>query len=84
MLSIAQNKSTTKLPLMAALAITINLVPMTSIFDESEDLIEELMELIDEPLFEDSSRVRISEVACSLSLEHWTASISHGGSSIPV
>lgn len=46
---------------------------MTSIFDESENLAEELMALIDEPLFEDSSRVRISEVACSLSLEHWTS-----------
>lgn len=31
----------------------------------------ELMAIIDVPLFDDSSRLRVSDVACSLSLEHW-------------
>lgn len=41
------------------------------IFDESDSLAEELQEIIDLPLFDDSSRIRTSDVACSLSLEHW-------------
>ncbi len=43
------------------------------IFDESEILAEELMEAIDRPLFDDSDRIVVSDVACSLSLEHWHA-----------
>lgn len=46
---------------------------MPTIFDESERLAEELMALIDVPLFDDSPRIRTSDVACSLSLEHWTS-----------
>ncbi len=46
---------------------------MASIFDESDDLAEELMALIDLPLFDDSPRIQTSDVACSLSLEHWTS-----------
>lgn len=46
---------------------------MSSIFDESDNLAEELMALIDVPLFDDSPRIRTSDVACSLSLEHWTS-----------
>lgn len=41
------------------------------IFDESDRLAEELQEIIDLPLFDNSSRIRTSDVACSLSLEHW-------------
>ncbi len=46
---------------------------MTSIFDESDDLSEELMALIDVPLFDDSARIKTSDAACSLSLEHWAS-----------
>lgn len=41
------------------------------IFDESDSLAEELQEVIDLPLFDNSSKIRTSDVACSLSLEHW-------------
>ena len=44
-----------------------------TIFDESDALAEELLALIDVPLFDDSPRIRISDVACSLSLEHWAS-----------
>lgn len=54
---------------------------LPSIFDESDDLAEELMALIDVPLFDDSRRIRTSDVACSLSLEHWvsTRALLHSG-----
>lgn len=48
-------------------------MPPPTIFDESDGLAEELMALIAVPLFDDSSRVRISDVACTLSLEHWAS-----------
>lgn len=48
-------------------------MPPHAIFDESDTLAEELMELIAVPLFDNSPRIRISDVACSLSLEHWTS-----------
>lgn len=41
------------------------------IFDESDTLAEELYAVVDLPLLDDSSRTRTSDVACSLSLEHW-------------
>jgi len=41
------------------------------IFEESDALAEELLAVIDLPLFEDSPRVKTSDVACSLALEHW-------------
>lgn len=41
------------------------------IFDESESLAQDLQEIIDLPLLDNSTRIRISDVACSLSLEHW-------------
>ena len=43
----------------------------TTVFDESDALAEELRAMIDAPLFDDSPRLQISDVACSLSLEHW-------------
>ncbi|MEZ5460199.1 hypothetical protein [Dokdonella sp.] len=46
---------------------------MPTIFDESDDLAEELLALIDLPLFDDSPRIQSSDAACSLSLEHWTS-----------
>jgi len=48
-------------------------MPPSTIFDESDALAEELMALIAVPLFDDSLRIRTSDVACSLSLEHWAA-----------
>lgn len=42
------------------------------IFDESDSLAEKLQKvIIDLPLLDDSSRIRTSDIACSLSLEHW-------------
>ena len=41
------------------------------IFEESDELAEALLSVIDLPLLGDSPRIRISDVACSLSLEHW-------------
>jgi hypothetical protein len=40
-------------------------------FDESEELAETLISIIDLPLFDDSPRIQTSDVACSLALEHW-------------
>ena len=42
-------------------------------FDASDHLADELIALIDLPLFDDSLRIRTSDVACSLSLEHWAS-----------
>lgn len=43
------------------------------IFITTEELAARLFQLIDQPLFDDSSRLVVSDVACSMSLEHWTA-----------
>ncbi|WP_289284253.1 MULTISPECIES: hypothetical protein [unclassified Methylophaga] len=43
----------------------------TEIFDESDSLAGKLQKVIDLPLFDSSSRISTSDVACSLSLEHW-------------
>lgn len=39
----------------------------------TEELAAKLLELIDLPLFDDSPRIVVSDVACSMSLEHWSA-----------
>ncbi len=52
------------------LGVTKIMQPL-DIFDESDDLAKELQEVIDLPLFDDSPRIRTSDVACSLALEHW-------------
>lgn len=44
---------------------------MRDIFDDSDEFASELMAVIDLPLLDDSSKVRTSDVACSLALEHW-------------
>lgn len=41
------------------------------IFDDSDALAGELLAVIDLPLLDDSPKVRTSDVACSLALEHW-------------
>lgn len=45
---------------------------MDDLFEESERLAVELLQLIDLPTI-DSERVQISDTACSLALEHWHA-----------
>ncbi len=41
-------------------------------FEESDQIAEDLLAVVgDLPLLNDSERVRIADVACSLSLEHW-------------
>jgi len=46
---------------------------LDSALEESKEFADELLAIIDLPLFNDSVRVGISDVACSLSLEHWHA-----------
>lgn len=43
------------------------------VFVATEELAAKLLQLIDLPLFDDSSRLTVSDVACSMSLEHWAA-----------
>jgi hypothetical protein len=45
----------------------------SEIFDDSDALADEVLALVDVPLFDDSPRIRISDLACSLSLEHWAS-----------
>jgi hypothetical protein len=45
---------------------------MDDLFEESERLVGQLLQLIDLPRL-DSERVQISDTACSLALEHWHA-----------
>lgn len=40
-------------------------------FDQSDHLADELLAVIDLPLLDDSPRLQVSDVACSLALEHW-------------
>jgi len=46
-----------------------------NIFDATEELIAQLFPLIDLPLFDDSDRLAVSDVACSMCFEHWTATL---------
>ena len=46
------------------------------LFVTTEEFAEKLFQLIDLPLFDDSLRLVVSEVACSMSLEHWPATLS--------
>lgn len=58
-------------PVNSDIAVTNTLVTISTIFDESDALATEILELVDVPLFNDSPRIKTSDVACSLSLEHW-------------
>ncbi len=49
---------------------TSNMEPR-DIFDDSDTLASELLAVIDLPLLNNSAKVRTSDVACSLALEHW-------------
>jgi hypothetical protein len=46
-------------------------LPSPTIFDESDALAAEILALVSVPLFDESPRVRTSDIACALSLEHW-------------
>jgi hypothetical protein len=45
----------------------------SEIFDESDALAAEMLAVVDVPLFDSSPRIRTSDGACSLSLEHWAS-----------
>jgi hypothetical protein len=45
---------------------------MDDLFEESERLVFELLQLVDLPTI-DSQQAQISDTACSLALEHWHA-----------
>jgi len=45
----------------------------SDIFKATDELADELLRLIDLPLFDRSQRLAVSNVACSLSFEHWVA-----------
>lgn len=47
----------------------------SNIFDATEELTARLLPLIDLPLFDDSNRLAVSDIACSMSFEHWEATI---------
>jgi len=44
-----------------------------SALEDSAALAEELLALIDLPLFDDSPKLQLADTACSLALEHWHA-----------
>ena len=46
-----------------------------NIFKATVDLSEKLLPLIDLALFDNSSRLVVSDISCSLSLEHWKATL---------
>lgn len=46
---------------------------LNAIFEDSERLATELAELLELPLLDESKRLRVSDVACSMSLQHWSA-----------
>ncbi len=46
---------------------------LCSVLEDTRELEAELLQLIDLPLFDGSLRLSVSDVACSLSLEHWSA-----------
>lgn len=46
-----------------------------NIFDATDELTARLRPLIDLPLLDDSNRLAVSDVACSMSFEHWEATL---------
>lgn len=45
----------------------------SAIFDESDALAVDMLALVSVPLFDESPRIKTSDAACSISLEHWTS-----------
>lgn len=54
---------------------------ISALIEETEDFATKLYSIIDVPRFDDTERIRVSDVACSMSLEHWDAarSLLNGG-----
>lgn len=48
-------------------------MPLRTVNEESTILAKKLFSILDVPRFDDTDRVRVSDVACSMSLEHWNA-----------
>ena len=48
-------------------------MPLRTLNEESTALAGKLYSILDVQLFDDTDRVRVSDVACSMSLEHWDA-----------
>lgn len=48
-------------------------MPLRTLNEESTALAGKLYSILDVPRFDDTDRVRVSDVACSMSLEHWDA-----------
>lgn len=46
-----------------------------NIFETTEELAAKVFQLIDLPLFDNSNRLAVSNVSCSMSLEHWEATL---------
>jgi hypothetical protein len=46
---------------------------LEKVFVDSDEMAGKLYSLLGLPLFDDSARLRISDILCSLSLEHWHA-----------
>lgn len=63
----------TKLQSVKNKEMSVDLGDLDRVFEESEQLAESLLELIDLPRMNDSARIQVSDAACSLSLEHWHA-----------
>lgn len=52
--------------------------------EESDTFAEELLSLVDLPLCDDTPRVKVADIACSLSFEHWnSARLLLGGGLLP-
>lgn len=51
--------------------MTADIKEVERIFQDSEAFAEQLFSLIQVPLFDDSDKIRVSDMLCSLSLEHW-------------
>jgi uncharacterized protein DUF6988 len=48
-------------------------MPLLALVEQSAQLATELYSVIAVPRFSDTERIRVSDVACSMSLEHWDA-----------
>lgn len=46
-----------------------------NLFVATEELAEKLFSMMDLPLFDDSKRLAVSNISCSMSLDHWKATL---------
>lgn len=61
------------MPLYSLPDIMNSLLNLPQALDESDAIADEIRSLIDLPLCNESTRIRVADVACSLALEHWHA-----------